>query len=301
MRRRGARVRPAARPLHATSGEAHELECDVIAGCDGFHGVSRPAIPRGRPDGRSSRDYPFGWLGILAAVAPSNDELDLRAPRARVRAPQPALAEAEPPLHPVRPGRGHRGLARRADLGGAPRSGSACDGWTLAEGPVLEKGDHADAQLRHRADAATGTSSSPAMRPTSCRRRARRASTSRSRTSRCSPSALVAGTRRQPRRCSTRTRRPACAASGAPSTSRWWMTTMLHRPPERRAVRSEAAAVAAALRDQLARGRDARWPRTTSASSICPAMPGAGATRGSTLTVWETRSPSVVSQASGSA
>ncbi|KAB8193008.1 4-hydroxybenzoate 3-monooxygenase [Nonomuraea phyllanthi] len=50
------------------------LDCDVIAGCDGFHGVSRPAIP----DGVLSvyeRDYPFAWLGILAKVAPSSEEL----------------------------------------------------------------------------------------------------------------------------------------------------------------------------------------------------------------------------------
>src|SRR5439155_13609380 len=65
-----------ARPLIRFSHEGgqRELECDVIAGCDGFHGVCRPGIP----DGVLSsfpREYPFGWLGILAAVAPSNDEL----------------------------------------------------------------------------------------------------------------------------------------------------------------------------------------------------------------------------------
>lgn len=50
------------------------LDCDVIAGCDGFHGVSRPSIP----DGVLSifqRDYPFAWLGILAQVPPSAEEL----------------------------------------------------------------------------------------------------------------------------------------------------------------------------------------------------------------------------------
>jgi p-hydroxybenzoate 3-monooxygenase len=55
-------------------GEDVELRCDVIAGCDGFHGVCRPAIP----DGVLSvfeRDYPFAWLGILARARPSSDEL----------------------------------------------------------------------------------------------------------------------------------------------------------------------------------------------------------------------------------
>jgi p-hydroxybenzoate 3-monooxygenase len=55
-------------------GEEQELECDVIAGCDGFHGICRPSIPAGVL-AEFSREYPFGWLGILAEVAPSNDEL----------------------------------------------------------------------------------------------------------------------------------------------------------------------------------------------------------------------------------
>ncbi|SDJ96833.1 p-hydroxybenzoate 3-monooxygenase [Nonomuraea maritima] len=50
------------------------LDCDVIAGCDGFHGVSRPSIPE---DVLTvfEKEYPFAWLGILADVAPSSEEL----------------------------------------------------------------------------------------------------------------------------------------------------------------------------------------------------------------------------------
>jgi p-hydroxybenzoate 3-monooxygenase len=55
-------------------GTDHILECDIIAGCDGYHGVCRPSVPAGVLR-EFSRDYPFGWLGILAAVAPSADEL----------------------------------------------------------------------------------------------------------------------------------------------------------------------------------------------------------------------------------
>ena len=55
-------------------GEAHELRADFIAGCDGFHGVSRQSIPEGVLQ-FWQRDYPFGWLGILARVAPSAQEL----------------------------------------------------------------------------------------------------------------------------------------------------------------------------------------------------------------------------------
>ncbi|MFG1699497.1 4-hydroxybenzoate 3-monooxygenase [Nonomuraea sp. NPDC049309] len=50
------------------------LDCDIIAGCDGFHGVSRPSIPEGVLT-IYERDYPFAWLGILARVAPSSEEL----------------------------------------------------------------------------------------------------------------------------------------------------------------------------------------------------------------------------------
>ena len=55
-------------------GEEYDVRCDVIAGCDGFHGICRPSIP---PDRLTlyEREYPFGWLGILAEAAPSSDEL----------------------------------------------------------------------------------------------------------------------------------------------------------------------------------------------------------------------------------
>jgi len=55
-------------------GASHELACDLVAGCDGFHGVSRTAIPAGVIR-EFTREYPFGWLGILASVAPSSEEL----------------------------------------------------------------------------------------------------------------------------------------------------------------------------------------------------------------------------------
>jgi p-hydroxybenzoate 3-monooxygenase len=56
------------------NGEPQALACDFIAGCDGFHGICRPTIPPGHIR-IYERDYPFGWLGILAEAAPSSDEL----------------------------------------------------------------------------------------------------------------------------------------------------------------------------------------------------------------------------------
>jgi p-hydroxybenzoate 3-monooxygenase len=52
----------------------HELSCDFIAGCDGFHGISRPSIPEGVLT-TYDRTYPFAWLGILAEAPPSSNEL----------------------------------------------------------------------------------------------------------------------------------------------------------------------------------------------------------------------------------
>ncbi len=56
------------------AGQSRSLSCDFIAGCDGSHGASRHAIPASAIH-IYERDYPFGWLGILAAAPPSSDEL----------------------------------------------------------------------------------------------------------------------------------------------------------------------------------------------------------------------------------
>ncbi len=56
------------------NGQAHELACDFIAGCDGYHGVSRASVPQGALK-TFERVYPFGWLGVLADVPPVAHEL----------------------------------------------------------------------------------------------------------------------------------------------------------------------------------------------------------------------------------
>ena len=115
-----------------------ELECDVIAGCDGFHGVCRGSVPNGVLQS-FEREYPFGWLGILAEVAPSSDELvyahhergfallSLRSPersRYYVQCDPADVAEDWPDNR----------------VWDELRARTALDGWTLEEGPVLEKG-----------------------------------------------------------------------------------------------------------------------------------------------------------------
>lgn len=56
------------------AGEAQEVRCDFVAGCDGFHGICRPSIPSGVLTSYE-RVYPFAWLGILARVPPASQEL----------------------------------------------------------------------------------------------------------------------------------------------------------------------------------------------------------------------------------
>ena len=119
-------------------GVRQEVECDVIAGCDGFHGVCRPSIPTGVLR-TFSREYPFGWLGILAAVAPSNDEL-VYAHHERGFA---LLSLRSPELSRLylqcRP---DESLGEWSDdrIWEELQMRLGLEGWTLTEGPVLEKG-----------------------------------------------------------------------------------------------------------------------------------------------------------------
>ncbi|HEX2554846.1 MAG TPA: 4-hydroxybenzoate 3-monooxygenase [Microvirga sp.] len=64
----------APRIRYAKDGAAHEIACDFIAGCDGFHGICRPSIPDGVLTA-FERVYPFAWLGILAKAPPASEEL----------------------------------------------------------------------------------------------------------------------------------------------------------------------------------------------------------------------------------
>ena len=64
--------RPRIRFRH--EGEAKEIDCDFIGGCDGFHGICRPSFPAGLLS-TYEREYPFGWVGILSESPPPEDEL----------------------------------------------------------------------------------------------------------------------------------------------------------------------------------------------------------------------------------
>jgi len=62
------------RVRYQKDGSTHEVACDFIAGCDGFHGVTRQSVPAGAISS-FERIYPFGWLGILSDTPPVSDEL----------------------------------------------------------------------------------------------------------------------------------------------------------------------------------------------------------------------------------
>ena len=120
------------------SGAAQVLECDVVAGCDGFHGVSRATIP---DSVRTvwQRVYPYSWLGILADVAPSTDELiyawhpdgfALHSMRSASVSRLYLQVSPDDVIENWSDDRIWDALATRMAL----------DGWTLQSGPTLEKG-----------------------------------------------------------------------------------------------------------------------------------------------------------------
>jgi p-hydroxybenzoate 3-monooxygenase len=64
------------RPMlrYTRDGKAHELQCDFVAGCDGYHGICRKSVPAGALM-TYEREYPFGWLGLLSETPPVSEEL----------------------------------------------------------------------------------------------------------------------------------------------------------------------------------------------------------------------------------
>jgi p-hydroxybenzoate 3-monooxygenase len=122
---------------YSHDGEERELRCEIVAGCDGFHGVCRAAIPD-EVIKIWQREYPFAWLGVLADVQPSTDELIY------------ANHERGFALHSMRSptiSRLYLQVAPDEDVAHWPddriweelHARLASDGWELTEGPVLEK------------------------------------------------------------------------------------------------------------------------------------------------------------------
>jgi p-hydroxybenzoate 3-monooxygenase len=126
------------RITYVHEGAQHELECDVIAGCDGFHGVCRPSIPPGHLT-EYEHVYDFGWLGILARASPSTEEL-IYAWHERgfalysMRSPQISRLYLQVPAEASLDDWPDERIWEELQLR------LAADGFRVNEGPVVEKG-----------------------------------------------------------------------------------------------------------------------------------------------------------------
>ena len=136
-----------------SAGHAQHVRCDVVVGADGFHGISRPALPTAL---RTSwqRTFPYAWLGVLAQVPPSTDELIYAwHPRGfamhSMRSPDISRLYLQVPpdtdLEDWSDDRIWAELTARLEL----------DGWTLRTGPLLDKSvttmrSFVSTPLRHR-------------------------------------------------------------------------------------------------------------------------------------------------------
>ncbi len=120
-----------------SAGVRHEVSCDAIAGCDGFHGICRDSMPAGLV-AVAERGYPYSWLGILASVPPSTDELIYARHEDgfalhTMRTPQVSRLYLQVPADEV--------IERWPDdrIWNELRHRLGIPGWDLKEGPITEK------------------------------------------------------------------------------------------------------------------------------------------------------------------
>lgn len=126
------------RITYRDEGGEQSIECDLIAGCDGFHGICRPSIPDGVLT-EHEYVYPFGWLGILAEAAPTTDEL-IYAWHERgfalysMRSPQISRLYLQVPAEESIEDWPDERIWEELQL----RLG--VEGWSVGQGPIFEKG-----------------------------------------------------------------------------------------------------------------------------------------------------------------
>ncbi|MDN0200893.1 4-hydroxybenzoate 3-monooxygenase [Streptomyces sp. S.PNR 29] len=119
-------------------GSEDVLACDYVVGCDGFWGVARKAIPAGLTQ-VFERTYPFGWLGILADVPPSHDELvyarhDRGFALLSMRSPSVSRLYLQVPEGTDADAWGDEEIWAELE-----RRFETADGWTLQRGPITQK------------------------------------------------------------------------------------------------------------------------------------------------------------------
>ncbi|EGX59354.1 4-hydroxybenzoate 3-monooxygenase [Streptomyces zinciresistens K42] len=200
------------------AGREDVLRCDYVVGCDGFRGVSREAVPAGL--GRVfERTYPFSWLGVLADVAPSHDELVYaRHDRGFALLSMRSLAVSRLYLQ-VPPGTDAEAWPDAEIWAELERRFETDDDWRLERGPVTRKSvtpmrSYVHEPMRHGRLFLAGDAAHivPPTGAKGLNLAVGESSPSRGR--------WRTGAVRGPPGCSTPTPTPVCAGSGRPSGSR---------------------------------------------------------------------------------
>ena len=140
------------RVTYVKDGVTCELTCDFIAGCDGFHGISRASV---KPSAIKTfeRIYPFGWLGILSETPPVSHELIYSNHARGFALLHHALDAPQPLLRAMFARRSRRSMAGRAVLGRVEAAAGPEGGRQPRHRPFDRKEHRAVAQFRRRADA----------------------------------------------------------------------------------------------------------------------------------------------------
>ena len=120
------------------NGRVHEITCDYVAGCDGFHGIARSCIPAGSVQ-IYEREYPFAWLGILAEAAPSSQEVTYTNHErgfALLSMRSPTVSRLYLQCRP------DENLSEWSDqrIWSELDARTEAEGFTLTEGPILQRG-----------------------------------------------------------------------------------------------------------------------------------------------------------------
>ncbi|MDQ3924724.1 MAG: 4-hydroxybenzoate 3-monooxygenase [Actinomycetota bacterium] len=121
------------------NGEDHELRCDFVAGCDGYHGVCRPSIPEGART-EYERKYPFGWFGILAEAPRSSEELIYTLHERGFALISTRSPEIQRMYFQCDPEDDAENWSDEQIWEELQTRTETHDGWALNEGPIVEKG-----------------------------------------------------------------------------------------------------------------------------------------------------------------
>jgi p-hydroxybenzoate 3-monooxygenase len=215
---------------YTKDGVRHVIACEFIAGCDGYHGISRQSVP-GRALTSFERVYPFGWLGVLSETPPVSHELiysnhergfALCSMRSERRSRYYVQCQLDDRVDDWSDDRFWDELRRRLD-------GAAAE--ALVTGPSIEKSiaplrSFVAEPMRFGRLFLAGDAAH-IVPPTGAKGLNLAAATSASSPGRWPSTSTIAATP-----ASTRIRSAACAGSGGAERFSWWFTSLMHKFPE---------------------------------------------------------------------